>query len=273
MNIKVVVISGAIGVGKTTLMKLIKDRLTGEAVSFLHEPVEEWERDGILGKFYSDRRRFALSFQLHIYTSRIKQFEEFIALNTAACAGSSVQSRGDKESLACSAATTACGGGGSGDKELLEDNVPARGHVVFIERYIYDQLLFWQRQGDMVDPLENDAYMNIWHLWRRFVPEPSAYILLTTDDPELACQRVEERGRRDELKVSRDESFVAYQRELRRDHLRFFAEGRAHPPHCTVAEGIPCMHINTSDLPYHNSEESRHKVISAVEEFLKENKL
>lgn len=259
MNIKVVVISGAIGVGKTTLMKLIKDRLAGEAVSFLHEPVEEWEREGILGKFYSDRRRFALSFQLHIYTSRIKQFEEFTA-----AAGCGENSHDTKD---------AGGGGGSGDKELLKDNVPARGHVVFIERYIYDQLLFWQRQGDMVDPLENDAYMNIWHLWRRFVPEPSAYILLTTDDPELACQRVEERGRRDELKVSRDESFVAYQRELRRDHLRFFAEGRAHPPHCTVAEGIPCMHINTSDLPYHNSEESRHKVISAVEEFLKENKL
>jgi deoxyadenosine/deoxycytidine kinase len=247
MSIKVVVISGAIGVGKTTLMKLIKDRLAGdagEAVSFLHEPVEEWERDGILGKFYSDRKRFALSFQLHIYTSCIKQFEEFTA--AAACVENSHDA-------------TAGGGAASG--------------IVFIERYIYDQLLFWQRQGDMVDPLENDAYMNIWHLWRRFVPEPSAYILLTTDDPELACQRVEERGRRDELKVSRDESFVAYQRELRRDHLRFFAEGRAHPPHCTVAEGIPCMHINTSDLPYHNSEESRHKVISAVEEFLKENKL
>ena len=240
---KVVVISGAIGVGKTTLMKLIKDRLVAAegGHSFLHEPVEEWERDGILGKFYSDRRRFALSFQLHIYTSRIKQFEEFAA--------------------------AAAGGCGENSHDA------SAGGIVFIERYIYDQLLFWQRQGDMVDPLENDAYMNIWHLWRRFVPEPSAYILLTTDDPELACQRVEERGRRDELKVSRDESFVAYQRELRRDHLRFFAEGRAHPPHCTVAEGIPCMHINTSDLPYHNSEESRHKVISAVEEFLKENKL
>lgn len=247
-RVSVVVISGAIGVGKTTLMELIKNRLAGdEAVAFLHEPVKEWERDGILGKFYSDRRRFALSFQLHIYTSRIKQFEEYVAAASGGC---------DKES-----------------HDAPVSGAAGAARIVFIERYIYDQLLFWQRQGDMVDPLENDAYMNIWHLWRRFVPEPSAYILLTTDDPELACKRVEERGRRDELKVSRDEEFVTYQRRLREDHLRYFEEGRAHPPHCTVEEGIPCMHVNTSNLPYHNSEEAKTQVISRVEEFLKENKL
>lgn len=261
-RVSVVVISGAIGVGKTTLMELIKNRLVAgdEAVAFLHEPVKEWERDGILGKFYSDRRRFALSFQLHIYTSRIKQFEEYIA-STAAGGGG------------CGENNTAAASGGC-DKE--SHDAPAAsggGRIVFIERYIYDQLLFWQRQGDMVDPLENDAYMNIWHLWRRFVPEPSAYILLTTDDPELACKRVEERGRRDELKVSRDEEFVTYQRRLREDHLRYFGEGRAYPPYCTVEEGIPCMHVNTSNLPYHNSEEAKTQVISRVEEFLKENKL
>lgn len=235
MSVRVVVISGAIGVGKTTLINLFSENQEGHRRVFLHEPVKEWEEKGWLGKFYGNRAKFALSFQLGVYVSRIAQLEQHI-----------------RRSNCCD-----------------EDAV----RTIFVERYIYDQLLFWQRQQDLVDPMENEIYMDIWHLWRRFVPEPSGYILLTTDDPELACKRIEERGREDELKVSRDGDFIAYQKALREDHLRFFAEGRAHPPHCTVKEGIPCLHVNTSNLPFHKSEESKQQVISKIQDFLKENKL
>lgn len=55
-----------------------------------------------------------------------------------------------------------------------------KGGILFVERYIYDQLLFWQTQieSGRVDDMDNEVYMGIWQRFRDYIPEPSGYILL-----------------------------------------------------------------------------------------------
>jgi hypothetical protein len=59
-----------------------------------------------------------------------------------------------------------------------------KGGILFVERYIYDQLLFWQTQieSGRVDDMDNEIYMGIWQRFRDYIPEPSGYILLL-DNP------------------------------------------------------------------------------------------
>lgn len=59
-----------------------------------------------------------------------------------------------------------------------------KGGILFVERYIYDQLLFWQTQieSGRVDEMDNEVYMGIWQRFRDYIPEPSGYILLL-DNP------------------------------------------------------------------------------------------
>jgi deoxyadenosine/deoxycytidine kinase len=57
-------VEGIIGAGKTTFVQNISKTLTN--IKTITEPVESWQRDGILDKFYKDMKRWALSFQLRI---------------------------------------------------------------------------------------------------------------------------------------------------------------------------------------------------------------
>jgi deoxyadenosine/deoxycytidine kinase len=60
-------IEGVIGVGKTTLARLIAERLEARLV------LEEVEENPFLEAFYQDRRRFAFSCQLFFLLSRYRQ--------------------------------------------------------------------------------------------------------------------------------------------------------------------------------------------------------
>jgi deoxyadenosine/deoxycytidine kinase len=80
MNIipKIISIDGNIGSGKTTLLKALKEKyLLNPDVIFLTEPVSEWEKikdsDGktILEKFYLNQDKYAFSFQMMAYISRL----------------------------------------------------------------------------------------------------------------------------------------------------------------------------------------------------------
>ena len=79
-------IEGNIGSGKSTLLKECKKHMTslclGEyaneyEIIFLQEPVDSWmnikDNDGetILSKFYNDKEKYAFSFQMMAYISRL----------------------------------------------------------------------------------------------------------------------------------------------------------------------------------------------------------
>ena len=78
-------IDGNIGSGKSTLMKNLCEYYKDEPnVVSLREPVDEWEKvkdeNGVtmLEKFYEDPEKYAFSFQMMAYVSRLKVFKDAV---------------------------------------------------------------------------------------------------------------------------------------------------------------------------------------------------
>lgn len=71
-------LEGSIASGKSTLIRHLQQRLSSDEIVFLKEPVDIWEsikdpKDGenILEKFYKDPAKYAFSFQVMAYASRL----------------------------------------------------------------------------------------------------------------------------------------------------------------------------------------------------------
>src|SRR5438552_15234731 len=62
-----IVVEGVLGVGKTSLTRLLCDRLKAKLV------LEEVEENPFLKDFYQDRERFAFQTQMHFLFSRYQQ--------------------------------------------------------------------------------------------------------------------------------------------------------------------------------------------------------
>ena len=78
MEVKIISIEGNIGSGKSTLLAELKTRYAADpTICFLEEPVGIWntitDASGvtILEKYYADQKRYAFSFQMMAYISRI----------------------------------------------------------------------------------------------------------------------------------------------------------------------------------------------------------
>ena len=87
----IVAIEGNIGSGKSTMVDLLKKQynnqiLFGRKVIFLQEPVKQWEdisSDGenILEKFYANQEKWAFSFQMMAYISRLDILRKAVKSN------------------------------------------------------------------------------------------------------------------------------------------------------------------------------------------------
>jgi deoxyguanosine kinase len=73
LAVKYIAIEGPIGVGKTTLAKMLSDRYGGRLV------LERHEENPFLGKFYKNRKQLAFQTQLFFLLSRFKQQQEFFS--------------------------------------------------------------------------------------------------------------------------------------------------------------------------------------------------
>ena len=74
----IISIEGNIGTGKSTLLATLKDKYAADpTIHFMAEPVDVWDTivDGqgvtILEKYYADQKKYAFSFQMMAYISRI----------------------------------------------------------------------------------------------------------------------------------------------------------------------------------------------------------
>ena len=87
----IISVEGNIGSGKSSLVKQMKNNLPsclfGKPILFLQEPVDEWgkiknsEGTTILEKFYLDKSKWAFSFQMMAYITRLKSIRDLIKMN------------------------------------------------------------------------------------------------------------------------------------------------------------------------------------------------
>ena len=76
---KIISIEGNIGSGKSTLVEHLKSKFEryNKTVYFLDEPVETWESikdaegNSMITKYYNDQKKYAFSFQMMAYISRL----------------------------------------------------------------------------------------------------------------------------------------------------------------------------------------------------------
>jgi deoxyadenosine/deoxycytidine kinase len=85
MALKIISIEGNIGSGKSTLVEGLRQKYMSHGeICFLQEPVDEWEciRDAngqtVLEKYYGNQERYAFSFQMMAYISRLSQLRNAI---------------------------------------------------------------------------------------------------------------------------------------------------------------------------------------------------
>jgi deoxyadenosine/deoxycytidine kinase len=86
-------IEGNIGSGKSTMVRLLEQTtqtMAGKPIIYVLEPVDEWtnikDNDGktILQKFYGDQHKYAFSFQMMAYISRLSLLKHTIRENPTA---------------------------------------------------------------------------------------------------------------------------------------------------------------------------------------------
>ena len=84
----VICVEGNIGSGKSTLLKYLTSNLhLSEPVVFLQEPVDEWQKimseegETMLQKFYKNKARYAFSFQMMAYISRLALLKKSVEEN------------------------------------------------------------------------------------------------------------------------------------------------------------------------------------------------
>ena len=84
---KIISIEGNIGSGKSTFVEQLKQNIKNENICFLEEPVDVWntivDKDGItiLENYYKDNKKWAFSFQMMAYISRLSLLKKAIKSN------------------------------------------------------------------------------------------------------------------------------------------------------------------------------------------------
>ena len=84
---KIISIEGNIGSGKSTFVEQLKQTLKHDNICFLEEPVDQWntivDKDGItiLEHYYKDNKKWAFSFQMMAYISRLSLLKKAIDSN------------------------------------------------------------------------------------------------------------------------------------------------------------------------------------------------
>ncbi|MBM4176212.1 MAG: deoxynucleoside kinase [Ignavibacteria bacterium] len=74
-EIRYIAIEGVIGAGKTTLAKLLTEKLKAELV------LEQFEANPFLDKFYSDKKRYAFQTQIFFLLNRFQQQQSIVQSN------------------------------------------------------------------------------------------------------------------------------------------------------------------------------------------------
>lgn len=245
-NVTLVCISGIIGVGKSTAIRLLQENpnlilqhldssKSEDSVSlcFVKEPSELWRQRQWTTRFYENPQKRALAFQLLVFTTHVAAVRETVE------AAKRLQPHPQKI-------------------------------ICIIERSMWDQLLFWKVQG--VDSMEDDAYMQTWTLWNEFLPPVSKIFFCKTSNLSATMARVQLRASM--IEEEKEGVSLEYQTLLYEKHCEWYTEGKTNiswtqEGKTYTEKGIDCVHLNT-DLPYHEDEDVLKELACELAEELKE---
>lgn len=162
---KVIVIDGIIGAGKTTYINILSKKLKerGYTVSIVREPVDKWVECGILQRFYNDPKRWGYHFQTKAFHDRVVENINVFNENP------------------------------NSDFYILERSP-------FTDTLFIEML---HTSGD-VDDLELQHYREWWNLWNKVMPYSPDYFLYLKPDVEVCMERLRMRNRDGETGVGKD---------------------------------------------------------------------
>jgi deoxyadenosine/deoxycytidine kinase len=195
-TIQIVSIEGNIGSGKSTLLTNLKKYFSNETnIIFLREPVDEWsnitDENGvtILEKFYADQNKYAFSFQMMAYISRLKLLKDAV---TEIKNKQYEYIEKKTQNLYINF------------NEIKSDfNYPS--YVIITERSLYtDKMVFAKMLYDS-GKIENVNYQIYLNWFNEFTKEfPVNKIIYVRTDPEICHQRISIRSREGENNIPLD---------------------------------------------------------------------
>lgn len=242
-NVTLVSLSGTIGAGKSVAIARLREsgyvqQELGDDVDvvLVREPSEKWRKHGWTPAFYKAPKDRALAFQFLIFTTHVRAVEKAILDAREA-------------------------------QKELGDAASPRPIVCIVERCMWDQLLFWKVQGS--DPMDDDAYMQVWKRWDELLPPVSIIFFFKTTNLQTTMERVVERGIEEEKDMS-----IEYQTALFEKHTSWYPEGGythieyKDGKHLRVVSSVKCVHVNT-DSPYRDKDEALRGLARTLAQHLK----
>lgn len=160
-----IVFIGVIGIGKTTLCKKLKRKLSEEhglEIDLILEPVDAWKESGLLKHFYEDMKRWAYTFQQKAFSSRLALFTQV-------------------------------------DWEKIELTISDG--TILMDRHAFAEMLY---EDGMMSKFEFEEYLDTFQDWKSFVPaaDPSIFVYLKPSKLDIAIERIKTRSRSEETGIS-----------------------------------------------------------------------
>jgi len=169
----IVSIEGNIGSGKSTLLERLREEFKdNKYVSFLREPVDEWEKikdkDGntMLQKFYANQTEYSFAFQMMAYISRLTIIRENVREIMKAI-----------------------------KKEKEEGNIPKKYIIIterslYTDKYVFAKMLFDQGK---IEDVKYQIYLNWFDEFAKDFPVND--VIYVNTDPKKCYERIHKRAR------------------------------------------------------------------------------
>ena len=193
----IVSIEGNIGSGKSTLLERLRNEFKdNKYVSFLREPVDEWEKikdkDGntMLQKFYANQIEYSFAFQMMAYISRLTIIRENV--------------RDIMKAI---------------NKEKEEGNIPKKYIIIterslYTDKYVFAKMLFDQGK---IEDVKYQIYLNWFDEFAKDFPVND--VIYVSTDPTKCYERIHKRAR-----VGEEVIPMAYLESCHKYHNEFLDE-------------------------------------------------
>ena len=193
----IVSIEGNIGSGKSTLLERLREEFKdNKYVSFLREPVDEWEKikdkDGntMLQKFYANQTEYSFAFQMMAYISRLTIIRENVREIMKAI-----------------------------KKEKEEGNIPKKYIIIterslYTDKYVFAKMLFDQGK---IEDVKYQIYLNWFDEFAKDFPVND--VIYVNTDPTKCYERIHKRAR-----VGEEVIPMAYLESCHKYHNEFLDE-------------------------------------------------